>query len=93
MQFDLLSWGIGIPTGIGVNWLSIWLYQRYHRKRQTKGDYFTASYSNGGIDFEGRIKSHISTEEIVKSLLESLKRKPEAEDQSTSNPPQNNEAD
>ncbi|MGD9115603.1 MAG: hypothetical protein PVJ61_00255 [Dehalococcoidia bacterium] len=92
MQFDLLSWGIGIPTGIGVNWLSIWLYQRYQRKKQAKGEYFTASYSNGGIDFEGRVQSRISAEEIMKGVLESLKHKPMTEGQptSTTTPPDGN---
>jgi hypothetical protein len=90
VQFDLVSWLIGIPTGVGVNWLSIWLYQRYQRKKQDKGDYFTTTYSNDGIDFEGHVKSHISTEEIIKSLRESLLK---AEDKSPPNPPLNNNAD
>ncbi len=72
MQFDLLSWGIGIPTGISVNWLSMWLYNRFWRKRRTRGDYFTATYSGGDIDFEGRVKTRISVEEIFQNLLKSV---------------------
>jgi len=53
---DLVSWGIGIPTGVGVSLLSQWLYHRWVRKRQAKGDYFTVTYSGGYIDFEGRVK-------------------------------------
>jgi hypothetical protein len=93
VQFDLLSWGIGIPTGVGVNWLSIWLYQRCQKRKRAKGDYFTTNYSDGTFDFEGRVKTHISAEEVLENLLESLKREPEAEDQPTSNPPPDNDAD
>ena len=84
VQFDLLSWGIGIPTGIGVNWLSMWLYNRLWRKRRARGDYFTATYSSGGIDFEGRVKTHISTEDILQNLLESVKTQPKSGDESIS---------
>ncbi len=54
---DLVSWGIGIPTGIGVSLLSQWLYHRWVRKRQAKGAYLTVSHSSGGIDFEGRAET------------------------------------
>ena len=54
---DLVSWGIGIPTGVGVSLLSQWLYHRWVRKRQAKGAYLTVSYSSGGIDFEGRAET------------------------------------
>ena len=73
MQFDLVSWLIGIPTGIGVNWLSQWLYHKFSRKKRSEGDYFTATYSKGGLDFEGSVKTHISAEEIMKKFLESSK--------------------
>jgi len=73
VQFDLASWLIGIPTGIGVNWLSSWLYHKFLIKKRSKGDYFTATYSKGGIDFEGSVKTHISAEEIIQKFLESTK--------------------
>lgn len=79
VQFDLLSWVIGIPTGIGVNWLSQWLYHKL-RKRQARGNYFTATYSSGSIDFEGRVKTHISAEDILDKLLESVTNKPNGGD-------------
>ena len=70
MQFDLVSWLIGIPTGIGVNWLSPWLYHKFLRKKRPKGDYFTATYSKGSMDFEGSVKTHISIEKIMQKFLE-----------------------
>ena len=76
MQFDLISWLIGVPTGIGINWLSQWLYHKFFKKKPLGGDYFTATYSQGGIDFGGRIETHISAEEIVQRVLESIKKEP-----------------
>ena len=73
MQFDLVSWLIGIPTGLGINWLSQWLYHIVSKKRRTKGDYFTATYSKDTIDFEGRVKTSISTEEVMRKFLEPTK--------------------
>jgi GTP cyclohydrolase III len=52
MEFDLLSWGIGIPTGIGVNWLSYWLYRRFQRRRQAREAYLTVVSSSNGIDID-----------------------------------------
>jgi len=55
MEFDLLSWGIGIPTGVGVNWLSYWLYRRFLRRRQARDAYVTVAHASGGVDFEGHV--------------------------------------
>ena len=56
MGIDPLSLGIGFASGWFVNWS----YDRWRdwrlRKRQAKGDYFTATYSGGYIDFEGHLK-------------------------------------
>ena len=65
--------GIGITTGVGVNLLPMWLYNRFWRKRRTRGDYFTVTYSSGNVDFEGGVKTHVSIEEIAGRLLESVR--------------------
>jgi len=83
MEFEFQSWGIGIATGWFVNWS----YDRWRnwrlRKRQAKGDYFTVTYSEGYIDFESRVRTRISTEEILKKLLEAFRSEPKRGDKST----------
>ncbi len=69
--------GGGIPSGLVANWL----FHKLLRKRQARGDYFTVTYASGGIDFEGRVKTHISTEEIINRLLESAKNEPKSGDE------------
>lgn len=85
MQFDLVSWLIGIPTGIGVNWLSQWLYHKFSRKKRAEGDYFIATHSKGSIDFEGRVKTNISVEETMQKFLEPTKNKEDTENPSAQN--------
>jgi len=72
MRFDFWSWLVGIPTGIGVNWISQWLWRKLSKRRQSKGDYFTATYSTESIEFEGRIHSNISSEQILKNLVKPI---------------------
>jgi hypothetical protein len=76
VQFDLVSWLIGIPTKIGINWLSQWLSHKFSRKKQPEGDYFTATYSKGRMYFEGsfKVKTQISVEEIMQKFFESTKK-------------------
>lgn len=69
MQFDIISWLIGIPTGIGVNWFSQWLYRKLSKKFKSKGEYFTATYYEDSIDFEGHVNARISAEEIISKFL------------------------
>jgi hypothetical protein len=53
---DPLSCGVAFATGWCVN-LSYHRWRDWRlRKRQAKGDYFTATCSGGYIDFEGRVK-------------------------------------
>lgn len=79
VQFDLLSWGVGVPTGVGVNWLSIWLYNLW-RKRRRAGDYFTATWSKERVDFEGNVRSEVAVEEIVHKLFELAKGETQHDD-------------
>jgi hypothetical protein len=74
VQFDLVSWFVGIPTGIGINWLSQWLYHKFSRKKRTEGEYFTATHSKGNIDFEGSVKANISVEKTIQKFLGSTKK-------------------
>jgi hypothetical protein len=83
VQFDLVSWLIGIPSGIGVNWLSQWLFHKLSKKLKPKGDYFTATYSEGYIDFEGHVNAHISAEEVMQKFLEPTENEPNSRNQST----------
>jgi len=66
----LLGWLGGIPSGL----VAQWLYHKLSRKRLAGHDYFTATCSGGSIDFEGRVKTHITAEKILESVLESTKR-------------------
>ncbi len=75
----LLGWVGGIPSGLIANWL----FHKFLRKRQARGDYFTTTYSSGSIDFEGHVKAHISADEILENLLESVKHEPKQRDKST----------
>jgi len=80
VQFDLVSWLIGITTKIGINWLSQWLHHKFPGKKRTEDDYFTITYSKGKMDFEGSVKfegsfkTQISVEEIIQKFLESTKK-------------------
>ncbi len=53
MEFDFQSWGIGVGTGLLVNWLS----HKILRKRRAKGAYIAVTDSSGGIEFEGRAET------------------------------------
>jgi hypothetical protein len=78
MEFDWLSaligWFGGIPSGLVANWS----FNRFSRKKRTKGDYFTMTYSSDGINFEGSFKTRISSEQII----ESVKNEPKSTDKS-----------
>ena len=82
MQFDLVSWLIGVPTGIGINWLSQWLYHKFLRKKRRAGDYFTATYSKDVIDFEGSVKTRVPVEKVMQKLLEPTKNEEDTENPS-----------
>jgi len=75
----LLGWLGGIPSGL----VAQWLYHKLSRKRLAGRDYFTATCSSGSIDFEGRVKTHITAEEILERVLESTKKEPMRGDKST----------
>ena len=68
MGVDPSSLGIGFAIG----WVVNWSYDRWHswllRRKRGEGDYFTATYSSGYVEFEGRAKTRVSTQEILKSI-------------------------
>ena len=85
MQFDFISWLIGVPTGIGINWLSQWLFRKKSKKFKPKGNYFTATYFKDNIDFEGHVQASISAEEVINKFLEVSQNKSRDENTSISN--------
>lgn len=73
VQFDwftlLLGWIGGIISGIIANYI----FHKITTKKRKTGEYFSTDFTNGSLEFEGRVKTIISAEDVIKKFLESTK--------------------
>ena len=69
---DWLSLFIGWLGGIASGWVGNLLYHKYQdwRKRKSKADYFTSTWSENTVKFEGQVSSGtVDMGEIARRVL------------------------
>lgn len=73
-----VAWPIGFGIGLAANWAFYRLRKKFRRGKP----YFTSTYSEGVLSFEGQYSATVSTEEFVEHVTRPLRgvvKKPKEE--------------
>ena len=76
---DLVSWGIGIATGVVGPLLTYWLNNRRLRRKRAAGYHSTATYSGGNVEIEFNLGKDIHQYKIIVNVGEPTKNESKSE--------------